>query len=365
MFRSAEQRGAAQDQASTPPCTLAASHTLEGSYAEPGPAETGYGALQTSTAVMDTEKRATHMADVIQGPSMGCRGMPAASSATGSAMPDAGASQGSALPGGAILDSHREQPQPSEPVPARLACLEAQAKPPAPEAHNREGPQTEEGMPVPLMGTLPQAALLTDARQPEAALLGVESSTSTSRQDAALLQTEEQALSQLSAVTAGATASATAGTTASPEAAGEAPMASRNSQAPEHSSADTVRSQVSALPASIELPQTDQQAPGQDTRQAAESSDKASGNMLYPAVQEAAAATSTVSAAVAQPPPDDQLGRSPTQDAMTRMPVLNSASRGTSTNNWEHHSNSLQVVLDTIQGALPARYHEISCSPSC
>ena len=352
MFPGAEQRGAAQDQATTPPCTLAASHTFQGS-AEPGQAETGYGALQTSTA----EKPAIHMADVIQGPSTGCRGMPAASSATGSATPDAVASQGSALPGGAIPDSHREQPQPSEPVPARLACLEAQAKPPAPLAHNREGPQIEEGMPVPLMGTLLQARLLTDARQPEAILLGVESSTSTSRQDAALLQTEGQALSQLSAVTAGDTASATAGISASPEAAGEAPMASQNRQGPEYSSADDVRSQVSALPASTRLPQTDQQALGQDSQKAAESSDKASGYALYPAVHEAAAANFTVSAAVAQPPPDDQLGRSPTQDAVTQMPVLDSASRGASTDDCEHISIPLQVVLDTIQGALLARYH--------
>ena len=354
MILRAEQRGAAQTQAATPPCAPAASQTFEGSFTEPGPAETGYGALQTSIAVMDTEKPAIHMADVFQRPSMSHRGMPAASSATGSTMPDAGASQGGALPGGAVSDSHREQPQPSEPLPARLACLESQAEP-APEVHGREAAQADEGVPVPLMGTLLQAALLTDARQPEATLLGVESGTSTLRQDAALLQTEVQALSQVSAVTLEDHASATADITASPRAAEQAPMASQNRQAPEHSSADAVESQVSVLVASTELPQTEQKAPGRDIWKAAEGSDKAIENTLYPAVQEAAAATSTVSAAVARPPPDDQLGRSPAQDGLAQMPLLDSVSGGACTDNWEHHLTPLQVALFIVQKDLRAR----------
>ena len=363
MIPGAEHRGPAQDKATTPPCALAASQTFKGSNAEPGLAETGYGALQTSIAVMDMEKPANHMVDVFQRPSTGRRGMPAASSASSSAISDAGASQDGALPGGAISDSHREQPQPSEPVPARLACLESQAKPPAPEAHSREAARTEEGVPALLMGNLPQAALLTDVVQPKATLLGIKSSNSA--QDTGLLQIEEQALSQLSTVTAGDTASATAGITASPGAAEQAPMASQESQAPEHSSADAVRSQVSAFPASAEILPTEQQAPGPDTRKAAENSNKASGNTLYPAVQEAAAAASTVSPAGAHLPPVDQLSRRPTQDAMAQMPLLESASGRAGTDDWEHHSKSLQVVPYTTQGAHPARHHNISCSLSC
>ena len=350
MIPSAEHRGAAQDQAATPPCPPAASQTLEGSFTEPGSAETGYGVLQSSIAVMDTEKAALHMGDVFQRPSTGCRGMPAASSL----MPDAGVSQDGSLPGGAVSDSCRKQPQPSEPAPARLACLESQMKSPAPEAHGREAAPSDEGVPVPLMGTLPQAALLTDAGQPEATLPGAESSTSTLRQNTALLQTEEQALSQVSAVTIEDHASATADITASPTAAEQAPMASQNRHAQQHSSADAVRSRVSALPASTGLPQTEQQAPGQDTRKTAENSDKASGDMLYSAVQEAAVATFTVLAAVAQPPPDDQPGRSPAHNGMAQMPLLDSVSGGTGTDDWEHHLTPLQVALFIIREGLRA-----------
>ena len=365
ILPNAEHRGAAQVQAATPPCALAASQTLKGSFTEPGPAVTGYGALQTSVAVIDMGKPATHTAEVFQRPSTGRRGMPAASSATSIAMPDADASQNGALPGSAIPDSHREQPQLGEPVPARLVWAESQGEPPAPGTHGREAAPTDVGVPVPLMGTLPQAASLTDAGQPEATLLGIESGTSTLRQDTALLQTGEQALRQLSAVTAGDAASATAEHARSPDAAEQAPMATRNREAPEHSSADGVRSQVSTLPAGTEVPQTEQQAPGQDTRKVAEGSDSASGKPLYPTVQEAAATTSTVSAAVAQLPADDQLSKRPAQDAMMQMPLLDSVSGATGTDDWEHHSSSLQVALYTVPGALPARHHEISCSPSC
>ena len=105
---------------------------------EPGPAKTGYGALQTSIATLEPVKPAYFMAGVSQRPLMGSRGMPAAGSANSSAAPDSGASQDSALAGGAIPDPHREQPKSSESLPTRLACLESQGKPPVPDAHSKE-----------------------------------------------------------------------------------------------------------------------------------------------------------------------------------------------------------------------------------
>ena len=339
----AEHRCAADQQAASPPCTLPASQTIEGGFTEPGPAVTGYGAREASIAVMDTEQSTDHVADVSQWPSMGRRGMPAASSANISAMPDAGANQDSASSGSAISDPHRERLQLSEPLPAGLACLPSQHRHPELEAHSTEAAQIGKGVSVPLMGNLPQAALFTDEVQPEATLLGVGFSMSTLAQDAALLQTEEQALSQLSTVTAGFYASTTSEDTKSAGAAEQAPMASRDRQVPEHNSAGAARNQVSAFPASAEALQTEQQAPGQDTQEAEESFAKASGGTLDPAVPEAAAAAVTVSAADAQLPPDNQLSRTTAQDGKVHLTLEDASSGGASIKDWERHSTPLQV----------------------
>ena len=262
MLHDAEHRGAAQEQAPTLPCALAASKFSKGTSTEPNPSETGYGALQTSIAAMEPENSsAPYMAWASQQPTMGRTSMPAASSANSSAVPDRGAPQDSASPCSAVMDPHRGQPS------ARLVCLTSLEKPPLPEAQSREAAQTYEGVPEALKRNPPQAALLTEAVQPEAVLLGAESGTPA--QDTGLLKTEEHALSRSSAVTVEFYAKATAECTRIPGATEQAPTDSQNRQVPEHSSAESATAQIRMLPASSGLLRTEEQAPGQ-AKQAAE-----------------------------------------------------------------------------------------------